>query len=233
MTRRVSALDLPYTREQFFDVFGAYNAWLGVWGDVALGASLLAAAMVLAGHHVVFKRGGLIVLAAVWVLMGAGYHIAFFAEINPVAIGFGAAFLLQAALLILAAVLARPAQKVRWNTWQTWAGLVVIIYAALFYAGLGQLLGRAVSHAPRLGSSPCPTVILTLGCIIVARLPRYLLVVPVCWAVIGTSAIWLFGVYEDSGLPVAAALAILASVFKQPVRREPVVETQFNGEHKP
>lgn len=226
-------MDLPYTREQFFDVFGAYNAWLGVWGDVALGGSLLAAPMVLAGHHVVFKRGGLIVLAAVWALMGAGYHIAFFAEINPVAIGFGVAFLLQAALLILAAILARPNQKIPWKTWQTWAGVAVTIYAALIYAGLGQLLGRPVSHGPRLGSSPCPTVILTLGCIIVARLPRYLLVVPVCWAVIGTSAIWLFGVYEDAGLPVAAALAILATVFKQSVREDTSSAPQFSGEHKP
>lgn len=225
-------MDLPYTREQFFDVFGAYNAWLGVWGDAALGASLLAAAMVLA-HRGLLKRGGLFLLVGLWTLTGAGYHIAFFAEINPVAIGFGVAFLLQAALLILTAALARPNQKIQWSTWQTWAGMVVIIYAALLYAGLGQLLGRHISHAPRLGSSPCPTVIITLGCIIVARLPRYLLVVPVCWAVIGTSAVWLFGVYEDVGLPVAAALAILVSVFRQPVQRDPSQEPQTNVEHRP
>ena len=226
-------MELPYTREQFFEVFGAYNAWLGVWGDVALGASVLAAAMVLAGHHVVFKRVGLLLLAGLWILMGAGYHIAFFAGINPVAIAFGVAFLLQAALLVVAAVLVRASQKTQWNTWQTWTGMAIIIYAALLYAGLGHLLGRQISHAPRLGSSPCPTVILTLGCIMVARLPRYLLVVPVCWALIGTSAIWLFGVYEDAGLPVAAALAILATVFKQSVREDTSSAPQFSGEQRP
>ena len=56
---------------------------------------------------------------------------------------------------------------------------------------------------------PCPSAILTFGFLMLVsnKFPKYLLIIPTLWAVIGLSAAINFGVYQDFMLIVAAIVA--------------------------
>jgi hypothetical protein len=56
---------------------------------------------------------------------------------------------------------------------------------------------------------PCPTTIFTFGLLLWTEraVPKYLLVIPLLWTVIGSSAAWLLGFWEDLGLLVAGILS--------------------------
>jgi hypothetical protein len=62
--------------------------------------------------------------------------------------------------------------------------------------------------SPTFGA-PCPAVIHTFGILLLARrVPLWLLIIPMLWAVIGTSAVFAFGVLQDIGLFASAVLVI-------------------------
>jgi hypothetical protein len=69
-------------------------------------------------------------------------------------------------------------------------------------------LGRVFPFSPTFGA-PCPVTIFTFGLLVWGNrgFPLYLLIIPLVWAVIGSTAAWHFGVTEDYGLSVTAAAA--------------------------
>ncbi|MGE3701698.1 MAG: DUF6064 family protein [Hyphomicrobiaceae bacterium] len=89
---------LPFTIDQFFGVFAAYNisiwpAQVGAYGVAAL------ALWGIAARHSSGSRVAASVLAIFWLWNGiAYYHLFFFSAINPAAYLFGAAFILQGLL---------------------------------------------------------------------------------------------------------------------------------------
>jgi len=95
-------MTLPFTAEQFFDVFAEYNRtrfWtvLGLWV-----ASLVAFEIA----RRVRSRGSRLLtwyLAALWLWSAVAYHALLFTRINPAAWLFAGLFSLQAVLLALAA----------------------------------------------------------------------------------------------------------------------------------
>ncbi len=75
---------------------------------------------------------------------------------------------------------------------------------------IGALVGHGYPHSPLFGVAPCPTTIFTFGLFLWAKpgLPRYLLVVPFLWALLGTNvALPPFDIREDFGLLVSALVA--------------------------
>src|SRR5687768_7326251 len=89
---------LPFTADQFFDVFGAYNRLL--W-PVVLGLWLYAlAGAVVLGRSRDSSRFIATLLAVQWAWAGLAYHATFFTRINPAAWLFGGLFLLQSALFV-------------------------------------------------------------------------------------------------------------------------------------
>src|ERR1044071_1024050 len=90
---------LPFTRDEFFDLFVRYNTLLwpaaaALWAVSALVSAWLLSGRRLAGNWI----GGL--LALHWIWSAVAYHIAFFTRINPAAWLFAAMFLAQAALFL-------------------------------------------------------------------------------------------------------------------------------------
>lgn len=83
------------------------------------------------------------------------------------------------------------------------AGLIV--YAMVIYSVVGSLVGRGWPRLPMFGVAPCPTTIFTLGVLMLARqvAPLWLAAIPIAWALIGSSAAMLLGVWEDLGLLVS------------------------------
>ena len=204
-------MDLPFSTEQFFAVFAAYNA--AIWPAQLIAYALgLAAVGALWADGRLGKRLILWVLALFWAWNGIAYHYAFFASVNPAAKLFAAMFVLQAALLAAAALTRNELQFHAGRDVRSAVGLGFIVYALLVYEVLGYLAGHGLMRGPLFGVAPCPTTIFTIGMLLLARgAPVVLLsVVPVLWALIGTSAAVLLGVPEDFGLAAAAGTLLVA-----------------------
>jgi hypothetical protein len=211
----------PFTVEQFLDVFRQYNQ--AIW-PLQLAAYPMAAAALAAA---VWRGRGAqklppLVLSGFWIWTGAAYHIAYFSSINPAAIAFGVLFIVQGLLFIGSGVI-RSQLTVRFRPGLPGCvGALLIVYALVLYPLLSYVLGHRFPSAPTFGVTPCPTVIFTFGLLLWSdlKLPRYLLVIPSLWALLGISAALQFGMHEDIGLLVATVLTDLLILLRlQPVRK--------------
>jgi hypothetical protein len=203
---------LPFTREEFFDLFAAYNGAL--WPAVAT----LWVASFFAGLWLLFSRrsrdrwiSGL--LAVHWAWSAVAYHVAFFTRINPAAWLFAALFFLQAALLLWSGVirgnLSFSSSRTKWTP----VGWFLVVYA-LLYPLINAVEHDSVLRIPTFGL-PCPTTIFTAGLLVLAasRL-RALVIIPILWSVIGGSAAILLGITTDYALPVAGAALVVSELQK-------------------
>jgi hypothetical protein len=201
-------MSLPFTPEQFFDVFRRYND--AVWPlQLLLSASGVAALQLCL---VPGRPTGLIIsriLALLWQWMGAIYHLVFFLPINPAAALFGSLFLAAAALFAWEGVIHDRLQFRFSFDARGAAVLALAVYAFALYPGLRYLFGRDPTEAVSLGL-PCPTTIFTIAMLGLLKRPlrRIVFVVPLLWAVVGAQAAWLFGVYEDLALIIAAGFGL-------------------------
>jgi len=210
-------MNLPFTQQQFFEVFSRYNE-----DAMPLQLGLFLLGLSAFGAMVVRRRDSdrviSAILAALWAWMGIVYHLMYFREVNPAATLFGAVFLGAAAVFAwTGAVRGRlvfdGGSRVRRIT-----GHALVAYALVGYPLLSAMLGREFPGMPTFGL-PCPTTIFTIGMLafLSAPFPRTVFVVPIAWALVGSQAAWLLGVYEDMGLLIAG-LAGVWLVFDPPVR---------------
>lgn len=205
---------LPFTTEQFLDVFAGYNT--AIW-PAPLVAELLGLSVVLLLLRRPPGAGRSIsaILAVMWLLMGLGYHLAFFAAINPAAYGFAALFVVQGALFSVEGVWrGRVVFAASATAWRIPAA-ILMAYALVAYPLVGLLGDHPYPATPLFGVAPCPTVIFTLALLMLTRHPRPLLLatIPLLWSLIGGSAAVFLGVPQDGGLIAAGALlAIRLSV---------------------
>jgi len=148
-----------------------------------------------------------VLLAMLWFWMAIAYHLTFFADLSRVGIVFGLAFGMQGALFSWLAVRKQVTSYRPRSVAAMSIGAVLIVYALILYPVLGSLWGHRYPASPTFGV-PCPTTIFTLGLIVWAGgwTPRRLLIVPLGWAVVGTSAAANLGMTEDFGLLGAAIL---------------------------
>ena len=212
-------MDLPFTVEQFLQVFERYNTAIWPAQVVAYAAAFAVLAMTVLRSPIA-GRATAAVLAALWLLNGLGYHLAFFREVNPAAAGFAAMFIVQAAFFLWQGVFndcLRPAVR---PTARTAAALLAVAYAMVVYPLAGYLLGRAYPAAPVFGVAPCPTTIFTLGMLLLVRpaAPAWLFAIPMAWSAIGASAAFALRVPEDAGLILAGIGAMVFLLLSQPER---------------
>lgn len=209
-------MSLPFTREQFFQVFGSYNEAV-----TPLQIGLVLFGLSAYGAMVVRRRDSdrviSAVLVALWAWMGVVYHFIYFREVNPAATLFGIAFLAAAALFAWAGLRGKLAFDGESRARRI-AGHALVAYALVGYPLLSAMLGREFPQVPTFGL-PCPTTIFTLGMLafLSPPFPRYVFAIPLAWSFIGAQAAFRLGVYEDLGL-VAAGLAGLWLALDSPAR---------------
>ncbi len=100
-------------------------------------------------------------------------------------------------------------------------GIALFILALAFYPLLAPLAGRPWQQAEIFGIAPDPTVLATLGVLLLAEgRPRWeLLVPPVLWCAVGGVTLWAMGSPEAPILPLTALLVLVASARTQ-VKRD-------------
>jgi hypothetical protein len=220
---------MPFTVQEFFAVFGRYHAALWPAPVVLNALAVLAIGLALRGKE---RDGRWVsgILSLLWAWMAVAYHAAFFTAINPAAWLFAAVFLLGAACLAWQGVArARLGFAFRRDA-LGWTGAGLIVYALVAYPLLGFALGHRYPETPTFGL-PCPTTIFTIGLLMFAvpPMPRSVLVVPVLWAAVGSTAAVLLGVYQDLGLFAAGAAAVVAFFGRSSRRRVPAAQSSGGG----
>jgi hypothetical protein len=198
-------MKLPFTSEQFFEIFRQYN--LSVFPAQIIIMLLAIISVVVASGK--FGNSGKVVLpilGALWLWMGIVYHLIFFSRINTAAYVFGGLFMVQGMLFFVRRFTHVQVFAFHFDIRGIIAALF-ILYALVIYPVIGFLSNHAYPSQPTFGL-PCPTTIFTFGMLLMAvpRLPWHFVIIPVLWSVIGFSAAFQFGVYEDIPLIVSAVV---------------------------
>jgi hypothetical protein len=195
---------MPFTETQFLDVFETFN--LVTWPFVAvlwIGAAWFAGQLVGARN---VSRSVRVFAAVLWAWTGIGYHAVYFTRVNPAAWLFAALFLIEAAGFLW---WARHRDDGPVEGSHPGALAIFFLAYALLYPGLVVLTGHAWPRGPVFGV-PCPVALFTTGILLAARpaAPRWLLIVPILWALVGGTAAFLFGMTPDLMLFVAAGALV-------------------------
>jgi Family of unknown function (DUF6064) len=197
-------IDLPFSVEAFFGVFERYNSELPYAGVVIASIAIVSTILSLTSRW----RLSLLILAGLWLWAGVAYHFIYFSAINPAAYWFGAFFLLQASLLAITAL--RPIRLEPAADRSGATGLAIVIFSILVYPLLGYWTGHVFPRSPTFGL-PCPLTIFTFGTLLLLpkRVPKFVVIIPLIWAVIGTTASLLFGVWQDLALLISAVTFVM------------------------
>ena len=145
--------------------------------------------------------------AAYFAWIGIGY----FAWLSP-GIGlsgvWAGVFTVQAVLLVVAGIVRRDLViRPRWDL-SSGLGAVFIGYTLIGYPLVGVLGGHALRVVPVFGVSPCATVTFFFGLLLwaVPPAPKYLLLMPLAWALNAAPHNMATGVVVDYGMLVAAVV---------------------------
>jgi len=203
---------LPFTVEQFFGVFRAYNqaVWPVQWVLVALAlvALVMAARPNRWSNQVVAA-----ILGGLWLWLGLAYHLAFFSAINPVAYAFAAVSVAGGLAFVWFGVVRRQLRfRVSFQP-RGWLGWALVTFSLAIYPAWAVVAGHRFPEFATFGL-PCPTTIFTIGMLafLVPPYPRWPLVAPVLWCFVGAQAAFLLAVPQDLGLLVAAVAGVFLLV---------------------
>ena len=201
---RTTTLNLPF-HDAFLDVFGSagQHAFLASSGG-ALGRDRHPC-VALDAEWPNGRQEPVRPAAVHWAWSGSCHHWFLFRQINPAAALFGAVFVLEAVLFTWLAMTSRARLTFDWRMRGLLGGGLIIYGLTYPLVGIGFGL-----HYPRMPffAVPCPTTIVTAGLLLTsAGTPRAVNVVPILWAVIGSSAAFVLGIRADLVLAVGGGVA--------------------------
>ncbi len=200
---------MPFTVEQFLQVFSDYN--LAIWpAQIVLLAVGIVTGLLLFFHARMTTRLAMSLLAALWIWSGVVYHWMYFSRIDPAAWFFGALFVVGAIPLFR---IGNSIEIDEDRPLRIAVGGAFVVYALFIYPAAAYLTGHIYPELPTFGA-PSPLSIFALGILIAAKPPIRVsaAAVPLLWGVIGSFAPLKLGMTEDFGLTFAAvALAAAAA----------------------
>jgi hypothetical protein len=200
---------MPFTTEQFMEVFRSYNTAINPLHFLMTMLSIVCIGMIIRKDRFAVS-GSLLILGLMWLINGISYHIMFFSRINPIAKVFGGMFILEAVAVMVLAVMSVRQPQVKLSLARRIAGWSLVFYGVIIYSVIGWLLGHRYPAAPMFGVAPCPTVIYTLGLLLI--LPKKIclpvFIIPLLWVVVGSFAAFKLGMREDLGLLIAGLVTL-------------------------
>jgi hypothetical protein len=208
-------MKLPFSVEQFLGIFQAYNN--AIWPMQIFLNSLAIIAIILVVKKTSFSNKIVsAILGFLWLWTGVVYHLIYFSSINNAAYVFGTLCVIQG-LIFFFAGLYKPDLSFRFQSnVQCIIGGIFILYALVIYPILGYLLGHVYPAAPTFGA-PCPTTIFTFGLLLWTDriFPKYILIIPLLWSIVGFSAALSLTIREDVGLLIAGLLGTLLILLRR------------------
>jgi hypothetical protein len=198
---------LMFAPNTYYRLFEQYNAALWPLHLAALIAALVMLVLISRGS----PAAGRIVatlLALAWGWVAWGFLWQRYATINLAAVYFAAAFALQAALLLITAVLGRLEYRRRAGLRKK-LGLALFVVAIAGQPLLALALGRPWTQLEVAGLAPDPTAVATLGLILAADRIRWsLLAIPVLWCLVTGITLWTMNAADALLAPLAAVVAL-------------------------
>src|SRR5215210_1430023 len=205
---------LLFSPRTYYRLFELYN--LAIWPANIVALGIAAAILLLLLSQTRWQgRAILIILAGSWLWVAWAYLYERYDTINWAARYFAIVFALQAALLLWRAGFLAPSIRLG-SEMASRAALALFLFAVLLYPLIAPALGRPWMQAEIFGIAPDPTVIATLGIILVAsgRALWELLVIPLVWCAISGATLWAMG-SPDALVPVlAGCLAAIIAIRK-------------------
>ncbi len=197
---------MPFTTEQFLQVFEKYNQTIFPMQFVLILVAIASIAIAVNPKPSANKIIS-VLLGFLWLWVGVVYHLIFFTKISPPAYLFGALFIFQGLLFLYEGVARNRLSFRASRRFHGILGAMFIVYALAIYPLISFALGRIFPASQTFGV-PCPTTIFTFGLLLWTdkKVPLSLLIIPVLWSIVGTSAALNFGIKEDFGLLVAGTL---------------------------
>jgi hypothetical protein len=150
------------------------------------------------------------ILAACWLWVGWAYLFTRYSSINWVATYFAAAFAVEALLLIVIGAAGGWLQLRSDVRWVNWTGTGLFFFALVIEPLVGPLVGRSWSQAEIFGIAPNPTVVATLGVLILASnwSKWVLMVIPIMWYLVSGATAWVMKSADAPFTPLTAACTI-------------------------
>jgi hypothetical protein len=123
---------------------------------------------------------------------------------------WAATFILEALLFLVAGIVRRDLVIApRWDL-SSVLGAVFMFYALVAYPIIGLLSGHPLHTLPVFGLSPCATIIFFFGLLLWARspAPKYLLLLPLAWALEATPSNIAMGHAADFGMALVGVITV-------------------------
>ena len=202
-------MSLPFTVEQFVGIFQKYNIAVWPMQIILVLIALLALFLSLRKFSYSDKMTS-IFLGFFWLWIGIVYHLIYFTSINKAAYLFGILYIIQGLIFIfVGGIKSKLSFKLQPNSYGV-IGSLFILYSLIIYPILGYFLGHVYPKNPTFGL-PCPTTIFTFGLLLETDkiVPKYVLVIPLIWSIIGFGAALSLGVKEDYGLLIAGIVGFI------------------------
>lgn len=167
------------------------------------------------------RRGGannvaFMIVAAFWIWCGVHFHIMTYATINWAAHYFGYAFIIQGVAIASWALWTRDQFVEPQHRVWIWAGVGLIISAAVLHPLLLTAMNAPITHAEIPGVMPMATAALTLGVLFLMprRFALWLLIIPVTWSLWDGLSAWTLGQNLSLALPSIVVIAALGLIMK-------------------
>lgn len=158
-------------------------------------------------------------LGTTWLWIAWGYHVSHFTSVNWAASYYAIGFALEGLLLILAGGSGK-ARPIPFNThWTSRVGAGLIGFSLILQPLITPLSGRPWTQVELFALAPDPTVIATLGILLLVDRIRWLLLpIPIIWCLISSATLWTMGASEFWMTLCAAGVALFAV---RPVHKKP------------
>jgi hypothetical protein len=212
---------LMFAPRTYYRLLELYNAeiWPAQLAALALGLAIPA---LLRWGGAWRGRAVAAILAVAWAWVAWGFHWRHYATINWPATWFAAGFAIEAALLLGIGVLG---ERLRFGARRHPANAVgygLLLFALLAQPIVGPMQGRPLTQVELFGVTPDPTVIATLGSLLLARgrMRWALLPIPLLWCAIGGATSWAMEASDSFLLPLAGLLVILAMIWRRAAKAE-------------
>ncbi len=127
---------------------------------------------------------------------------------------FAALFVIQGILFLIGVAKPSVSYHVGTDIFSI-TGIVLILYALIGSPLVGALVGHLYPQMALVGLFPCPTLPFTFGLLLCtdSRIPKYLLIVPFLWGLVGVMTISI-GMVEDVVMLLGALLATAMIVYR-------------------